>query len=140
MCHGKNKQGIKEHQWEILLVKVEVLYMLKDRLLARDRNLMFSMPIEVSQFVNNHHTQYLDQWIHIWQPYFRQGLLTATRRAIESTSLITSYFCCKTSTAMAFLPCEFQTIYDRLNNYCLVSTIQTNLSAWITSDKPTSNQ
>eukprot|EP00957_Ditylum_brightwellii_P033939 2570835-Ditylum_brightwellii.AAC.1 len=71
-CHGKNIQSIKEHQREILLTKVEALYMLKDRLLARDRNLMLSTPLEVSQFVNNHNTQYLDQWICIWQPYFRQ--------------------------------------------------------------------
>eukprot|EP00957_Ditylum_brightwellii_P200406 15278204-Ditylum_brightwellii.AAC.1 len=65
MCHGKNEQGIKEHQQEILLAKVKVLYMLKDMLLARDKNLMLSMPTEVSQFVNNHHAQYLDQWLHI---------------------------------------------------------------------------
>eukprot|EP00957_Ditylum_brightwellii_P126638 9652727-Ditylum_brightwellii.AAC.1 len=95
MCHGKNKQDIKEHQQEILLAKVEALYMLKDRLLARDRNLMFSMPIEVSQFVNNHNTQYLDQWLHIWQPYFRQGVITATRIAIENTSLVSCYVCHK---------------------------------------------
>eukprot|EP00957_Ditylum_brightwellii_P138644 10567318-Ditylum_brightwellii.AAC.2 len=64
-CSGKNEQGIKEHQHEILLAKVEALYMLKDRLLARDRNLMFSNPVEVSQFVSNHHAQYLDQWLCI---------------------------------------------------------------------------
>eukprot|EP00957_Ditylum_brightwellii_P047825 3632870-Ditylum_brightwellii.AAC.2 len=89
-CPGKNKQGIKEHQQEILLPKVEALYMLKDRLLARERNLMLSNPIEVSQFVNNHYAQYFDQWLCIWQSYFRQGVITATRRAIENTSLITS--------------------------------------------------
>eukprot|EP00957_Ditylum_brightwellii_P115249 8788898-Ditylum_brightwellii.AAC.1 len=42
----QNEQGIKEHQQEILLAKVEALYMLKDRLLAIDRNLMLSTPIE----------------------------------------------------------------------------------------------
>eukprot|EP00957_Ditylum_brightwellii_P158253 12045992-Ditylum_brightwellii.AAC.1 len=139
MCRGKNKKSIKEHQQESLLTKVEVLYMLKDRLLARDRNLMFSTLIEVSQFVNNHHTQYFDQWLCIWQPYFRQVIITETRRAIENSSLITSYFCCKTSTDKVFLPCGFQTINDRLVNEHPIGTIQTNLTAWITSDKPTSN-
>eukprot|EP00957_Ditylum_brightwellii_P125884 9596067-Ditylum_brightwellii.AAC.1 len=45
-CHGKNDQGIKEYQQEILFVKVEALYMLKNRLLAKDKTLMFSLPLE----------------------------------------------------------------------------------------------
>eukprot|EP00957_Ditylum_brightwellii_P126875 9671424-Ditylum_brightwellii.AAC.1 len=100
---------------------------------------MFSNPIEISQFVNSHHTQYLDQWIRIWQSYFRRGVITATRRAIENTSLITSYFYYKTSTARAFLPHGFQAIHNGLDNDCPVGIILTNLAAWITSDKLTSN-
>eukprot|EP00957_Ditylum_brightwellii_P167794 12773133-Ditylum_brightwellii.AAC.1 len=46
MCHGKNNQGIKVHQQEILLAKVKALYMLKDRLLARDKSLMFLSQLE----------------------------------------------------------------------------------------------
>eukprot|EP00957_Ditylum_brightwellii_P103068 7854494-Ditylum_brightwellii.AAC.1 len=138
-CHGKNEQGVKEHQHEILLAKVEALYMIKDRLLARDRNLMFSTPLEVSQFINNHSTQYLNQWLCIWQPYFRQGVITTTRRVIENTSLMTSYFCHKTSTVRAFLPHGFQILHDGLDNDHPVSTIQTKLTVWITSNKPTSN-
>eukprot|EP00957_Ditylum_brightwellii_P145778 11100438-Ditylum_brightwellii.AAC.1 len=61
------------------------------------------------------------------------------RRAIENTSFITSYFCCKTFTARAFLPPGFQTLHEGLDKDHPVGTIQTNLTGWITSDKPTGN-
>eukprot|EP00957_Ditylum_brightwellii_P007789 589769-Ditylum_brightwellii.AAC.1 len=51
MSHGKNNQGIKEHQQEIVLAKGEVLYMLKDRLLVRDKYLTFLSHSEVKQLV-----------------------------------------------------------------------------------------
>ena len=61
MSHGKNNQGIKEHQREILLAKVEALYLLKGRLLAREKSLMCLSHSDVKQFVESHDTQYLDQ-------------------------------------------------------------------------------
>eukprot|EP00957_Ditylum_brightwellii_P000479 36697-Ditylum_brightwellii.AAC.1 len=61
------------------------------------------------------------------------------RRAIGNISLLTSYFHCKTSTARMILPHGFQTLHDGLDNNCPVGTVQTNLTAWITSNKPTSN-
>eukprot|EP00957_Ditylum_brightwellii_P186795 14223127-Ditylum_brightwellii.AAC.1 len=41
MSHGKNNQGLKEHQQGTLLARVEALYMLKDKLLAQDKCQMF---------------------------------------------------------------------------------------------------
>eukprot|EP00957_Ditylum_brightwellii_P167957 12785046-Ditylum_brightwellii.AAC.1 len=61
------------------------------------------------------------------------------RRAFKNTSLIASYFCHKTSTARAFLPCGLQTLHDGLDNNYPVITIQTNLTGWITSETTTSN-
>eukprot|EP00957_Ditylum_brightwellii_P176911 13475708-Ditylum_brightwellii.AAC.1 len=43
--HGKNNQGIRVYQREILLANCEALYMLKDRLLARGKNLIFLLPL-----------------------------------------------------------------------------------------------
>eukprot|EP00957_Ditylum_brightwellii_P176573 13448027-Ditylum_brightwellii.AAC.1 len=121
--NNKNDQGIKEHQHKILLAKVEALYMLKDRHLARDKNLMLLSLLEISQFVDNHNTQYLDQQLHIWQPIFRQGVITETRRAVENLSLITSYSHHKTSTARVLLPHGYQSLHDKLDNNCPVGNI-----------------
>eukprot|EP00957_Ditylum_brightwellii_P068114 5170431-Ditylum_brightwellii.AAC.1 len=60
-------------------------------------------------------------------------------RAIENTSLITSHFCCKPSTARAFLPHGYKTLHDGLDNDHPVGTIQINLTGWITSETTASN-
>ena len=58
--------GFKLHQKDILFAKVEALYLLKSKLLARDQRLMFSSCDEINTFLDTHTPSYVEQWLTIW--------------------------------------------------------------------------
>ncbi len=53
---------------------MEALYQLKDRLLARDRDIMFQDRYKLEEFIKQTHIAYMKQWLNIWTPYFQKGI------------------------------------------------------------------
>eukprot|EP00957_Ditylum_brightwellii_P060066 4561388-Ditylum_brightwellii.AAC.1 len=77
---------------EILQAKVEALFQLKDRLLARDREIMFQDKYEMEFFFQKKSPAYIKQWLNIWKLYFCQGVKLSVQHAIANLRPITQYF------------------------------------------------
>eukprot|EP00957_Ditylum_brightwellii_P125972 9604409-Ditylum_brightwellii.AAC.1 len=58
----------------------------------------------------------MEQWLTIWQPYFRAGQNRAMRQAIADTCPLTSYFTQKSSPSGARLPRSYHTIHNGRDN------------------------
>eukprot|EP00957_Ditylum_brightwellii_P185549 14126674-Ditylum_brightwellii.AAC.1 len=127
---GNKKDDFPLNQQEFLLEKVEALYLLKDKVLARDKALMFQSHNDAIEFVDKYKPMYIEQWLAVWQPYFKRGVDTVTARTTANTKLINSYLKRKTSSiqARAHLPHGCQTMHDAIDNDCPIGgTLQQTL-------------
>ena len=101
---------------------------------------MFSTKQEVQDFVNSHSPGYVEQWLHIWQPYFCKGVNKATRLSTTNTRLLMSYFQHRMSTSQAHLPRGYHSVHDGRDNDRPIDSIQSTIHRWIETVKTSSNR
>eukprot|EP00957_Ditylum_brightwellii_P105001 8002960-Ditylum_brightwellii.AAC.1 len=67
-----------------LYAKVEALFQLKDKLLARYRENGFQDRYRLEQFLQRKSPAYIRKWLNIWQQYFRKGVKLSVQQAIAN--------------------------------------------------------
>eukprot|EP00957_Ditylum_brightwellii_P054627 4139075-Ditylum_brightwellii.AAC.1 len=97
---------------------------------------MFNNQEEANTFVATHSLGYIEQWLKIWQSYFRKGINKATTQVAANTKLLMSYFKCKISNSREHLLRGHQAIHDGMDNNRPIDGIQSTMHHWLKQLQP----